>query len=100
MHTPNFSLKCINEPRSRAAVTSRGPVVTIFFNPKLSKNLPQLSLNLWLAYLMNVLNIVNIQLWKMGQVTPFFKKDNELYKANYRPLTVLLVLNNVFERLH
>ena len=35
----------------------------------------------------------------MGQVTPLFKKDDELYKANYRSLIVLPVLNNVFERL-
>ena len=37
--------------------------------------------------------------WKMGQITPLFKKDNELDKSNYRPVTVLPVLNNVFERL-
>ena len=35
----------------------------------------------------------------MGQVTPSFKKGNELDKTNYRPLTVLPVLNNVFERI-
>ena len=32
--------------------------------------------------------------WKMGQVTPLFKKDDESNKANYRPVTVLPVLNN------
>ena len=35
--------------------------------------------------------------WKRGQVTPLFKKDDELNKANYRP--VLPALNNVFERI-
>ena len=39
------------------------------------------------------------KVWKMGQVTPSFKKGNELDKTNYRPLTVLPVLNNVFERI-
>ena len=37
--------------------------------------------------------------WKMGQVTPLFKKDDELVKENYRPVTVLPCLNNIFERL-
>ena len=35
--------------------------------------------------------------WKMGQVTPLFKKDDESNKANYRPVTVLPVLNNIYE---
>ena len=37
--------------------------------------------------------------WKVGQVTPLFKKDDESNKANYRPVTVLPVLNNIYERL-
>ena len=37
--------------------------------------------------------------WKMGQVTPVFKKDDETDKRNYRPVTVLPCLNNIFERL-
>ena len=37
--------------------------------------------------------------WKMGQVAPLFKKDEELYKRNYRPVTVLPCLNNIFDRL-
>ena len=35
----------------------------------------------------------------MGQVTPLFKKDDESNKANYRPVTVLPVLNNIYEKL-
>ena len=35
----------------------------------------------------------------MGQVTPLFKEDDESNKANYRPLTVLPMLNNIYERL-
>ena len=35
----------------------------------------------------------------MEQVTPLFKKDDESNKANYRPVTVLPVLNNIYERL-
>ena len=37
--------------------------------------------------------------WKMGQVTPLFKKDDELSKANYRPVTVLPEINNIYERI-
>jgi len=37
--------------------------------------------------------------WKMGQVTPLFNKDDELSKANYRPVTVLPAINNIFERI-
>lgn len=36
---------------------------------------------------------------KMGQVTPSFKKDDEFCKKNYRPITVLPALNNIFERI-
>ena len=35
----------------------------------------------------------------MGQITPIFKKDDELVKQNYRPVTVLPCLNNIFEKL-
>ena len=37
--------------------------------------------------------------WKMGQVTPLFKKNDELSKENYRLVTVLPALNNVFDKL-
>ena len=37
--------------------------------------------------------------WKMGMVTPLYKKDDEFCKINYRPITVLPALNNIFERL-
>ena len=37
--------------------------------------------------------------WKMGQVTPLFKKDDEFCKNNYRPVSVLPALNNIFERI-
>ena len=37
--------------------------------------------------------------WKMGEVTPLFKKDDELSKANYRPVTVLPTINNICERI-
>ena len=37
--------------------------------------------------------------WKMGQVTPLFKKDDKFCKKNYRPVTVLPALNNIFERI-
>ena len=35
----------------------------------------------------------------MGQVTSLFKKDEELDKRNYRPVTVLPRVNNIFEKL-
>ncbi|PFX12312.1 Flap endonuclease 1-A [Stylophora pistillata] len=37
--------------------------------------------------------------WKMGQVTPLFMKGDEFKKENYRPVTVLPVLNNIYEKL-
>ena len=37
--------------------------------------------------------------WKKGQVTPLFKKDNGLSKTNYRPISVLPAINNIFEKL-
>ena len=38
-------------------------------------------------------------IFKKGQVTPLFKKDDESNKANYRRVTVLPVLNNIYKRL-
>ena len=35
----------------------------------------------------------------MGQVTSLFKKDDKSNRANYKPVTVLPVLNNIYERL-
>ena len=34
-----------------------------------------------------------------GTLTPVFEKDDELVKQNYRPVTVLPCLNNIFEKL-
>lgn len=39
------------------------------------------------------------QQWKLGEVTPVFKKDCSLTKSNYRPLTILPILSKVFETL-
>ena len=35
--------------------------------------------------------------WKSGQLTPIQKKDDEFNKVNYRPVTVLPVLNSIYE---
>ena len=35
----------------------------------------------------------------MGQVALLFKKDDESNRANYRPVTMLPVLSNIYERL-
>ena len=37
--------------------------------------------------------------WKMGQVTPSFKKGDEFCKNNCRPVSVLPALHNTFERI-
>ena len=39
------------------------------------------------------------QQWKLGEVTPVFKKDCSLIKSNYRPITILPSLSKVFETL-
>ena len=36
---------------------------------------------------------------KLAEVTPIFKKENPLLKKNYRPVSVLPSLSNVFEKL-
>ena len=37
--------------------------------------------------------------WKMGQVSSLFKKGDEFCKNNYRPVSVLPAVNNIFERI-
>ena len=39
------------------------------------------------------------QQWKLGEVTPVFKKDCSLTESNYRPITILPSLSKVFETL-
>ena len=36
---------------------------------------------------------------KLGDITPVFKKNDKLLKANYRPITILSALSKVLERL-
>ena len=36
------------------------------------------------------------QQWKLGEVTPVFKKDCSLDKSNYRPVTILPLLSKMF----
>ena len=37
--------------------------------------------------------------WKKGDWVPIFKKDNRLDVKNYRPITVLIAIDKVFEQL-
>ena len=37
--------------------------------------------------------------WKKGEWTPVHKKDDKLQKENYRPVTVQIVINKIFEQL-
>ena len=37
--------------------------------------------------------------WKMGEWTPVFKSDDKHDRNNYRPITVLITINKVFESL-
>ena len=37
--------------------------------------------------------------WKLSNVTPVYKKDDETSKSNYRPVSVISVIPNVFERI-
>ena len=39
-------------------------------------------------------------IWKRGDWVPVFKKDDPRLKENYRPITVQVTLNKVFEQLH
>ena len=37
--------------------------------------------------------------WKRGEIVPHFKKDSQLEKVNYRPVTVLSSLSKIFEHI-
>lgn len=37
--------------------------------------------------------------WKLGQVTPVFKKGIEYSKSNYRPITTLATFGSIFKRI-
>ena len=37
--------------------------------------------------------------WKKGEWTPVHKKDDQLQKENYRPVTVQIVINKIFQQL-
>ena len=37
--------------------------------------------------------------WKRGETVPHFKKDSQLEKVNYRPVTVLPSLSKIFEQI-
>ena len=36
---------------------------------------------------------------KLAEVSPIFKKNNDLHKENYRPVSVLCNVSKVFERI-
>ena len=37
--------------------------------------------------------------WKCGNLTPVFKKDENMRKENYRPVSVLMALSKVYEKI-
>ena len=37
--------------------------------------------------------------WKCGNLTPVFKKDENTRKENYRPVSVLMALSKVYEKI-
>ncbi|KAL9970070.1 hypothetical protein ACROYT_G022385 [Oculina patagonica] len=36
--------------------------------------------------------------WKLAEISPIFKKDDEFDKSKYRPVSILVLLDKVFER--
>ena len=42
---------------------------------------------------------VMLSQWKLGEISPVHKKDCNLTKSNYRPISILLSLSQLFERL-
>ena len=37
--------------------------------------------------------------WKLGNLAPTYKKDDPLDKSNYRPVSILPLLSEVYERI-
>ena len=37
--------------------------------------------------------------WKFGEITPLYKKDKDLERSNYRPITILPSFSKVFEKI-
>ena len=101
--TLNFSLKCINELeicQILANINTRKSCGHDFLHPRIVKeSAAVIAQPLACIFNESIKQCKYPTVWKMGQVTPSFKKGNELDKTNYRPLTVLPVLNNVFERI-
>ena len=38
--------------------------------------------------------------WKLAEICPIFQKDNPHNKSNYRPVSILVTLDKVFEKCH
>ena len=36
--------------------------------------------------------------WKLAEICPIFKRDDEFDKSKYRPVSILVLLDKVFER--
>jgi hypothetical protein len=54
-------------------------------------------LSTFINYILGIGKIT--QQWKSGEITPVYKKECELNKINYRPLTILPSLSKVFEKI-
>ena len=89
MHTPNFSLKCINEPQIRQILTNTNTRKSCghdFLQSKIVKELATvIAQPLACIFNESIKHCKYPTVWKMGQVTLLFKKDNELYKSELSP---------------
>ena len=70
----------------------------MLFQQKYSRNVQAQLHQFWKKY--KILRTLNFpDKLKLADITPFFKKNNPLEKENYRLVSVLPVVSNIFERL-
>ena len=61
--------------------------------------MPYIENSLAFLFITEIETCVFPDIWKIPRIVPIFNDDDKTNKSNYRPISVLIVLSRIFEKL-
>ena len=96
-----FQFRCVNNDEVRKIILSLNPRKSV--SGDLPINILKLSVDIYLDFITNFINLsIQNNIFpnelKFADISPVFKKEDEMDKVNYRPISILPAVSKIFER--